>query len=248
GSHNGRFGLAGSSRITPVEAAQYMGLCNLLMVTFADRPAPPYDQHLLAMRPLRRVVWSIVGDSSSRRHDQHSDVELVAALARKFPNLAGGIMDDFFLPPEAGRGPARYAVDAVRQFRETLHGAARPLDLWVVVYAHQLGWPVREHLAACDAVTFWTWEAKDLAALEENFLRLEALAPGLRKLLGCYMWDYGAHRAMPLQLLKFQCETGRRWIQEGRLDGLIFLAGNLCDLELETVEWVREWIAGGENT
>jgi len=243
GSHNGRFGLSGTSRITPVEAALYLGVHNLVMVTFADRPYPPYDQHLTAMRPLHKIVWSIVGDSSSRRHDQQSDLETVIALAPRFRNLVGGIMDDFFVPPGSSKGAARYSVAEVRRFRETLHSAARPLELWVVLYAHQLTWPVREHLAECDVVTFWTWEAKDLAALEDNFRSFEALAPAQRKLLGCYMWDYGAGRRMPLELFQRQCQTGRRWLDEGRVDGLILLASNLCDQEVETVEWARKWIA-----
>jgi hypothetical protein len=114
----------------------------------------------------------------------------------------------------------------------------------VVVYAHQLGWPVREHLAECDVVTFWTWEAKDLVDLERSFSRLEKLAPAPRKMLGCYMWDYGAQKPMPLQSLQRQCETGLKWLEQGRVDGLILLASNLCDLELDTVEWARRWIAG----
>ncbi len=30
---------------------------------------------------------------------------------------------------------------------------------------------------------------------------------------------------------------------EGRIEGMIFLASNVCDLELDTVEWTRKWIA-----
>jgi hypothetical protein len=129
GSHDGLFGLTRTSRITPVEAAQYMGLRNLVMVTFADKPLPPYDQHLIAMRPLHNVVWSIVGDSSSKRHDKQSDLDAVTALAPRFPNLVGGIMDDFFVPPKEGAPPARYDVATVSRFRETLHRGVVTLDL-----------------------------------------------------------------------------------------------------------------------
>ncbi len=48
---------------------------------------------------------------------------------------------------------------------------------------------------------------------------------------------------MPLDLMKKQCELGRKWLKEGRIEGMIFLASNVCDLELETVEWTRKWIA-----
>ncbi len=91
-------------------------------------------------------------------------------------------------------------------------------------------------------ITFWTWEAKDLARLESSFDRLEKFAPKQGKLLGCYLWDFGTGKPMPLDLMKKQCELGRQWLDQGRIEGMIFLASNVCDLELETVEWTRKWI------
>jgi hypothetical protein len=32
-------------------------------------------------------------------------------------------------------------------------------------------------------------------------------------------------------------------LREGKIEGMIFLASNICDLDLETVEWTRRWIA-----
>ncbi len=64
-----------------------------------------------------------------------------------------------------------------------------------------------------------------------------------RKMLGCYLWDYGRERAMPIELMQHQCETGLRWLQEGRIEGIVFLASCICDLEIEAVEWTRDWIA-----
>ena len=44
GSYTNRYGLPRSSRMTPAEGTLYMGLENLIMVVFADQPAPPFDQ------------------------------------------------------------------------------------------------------------------------------------------------------------------------------------------------------------
>ena len=57
------------------------------------------------------------------------------------------------------------------------------------------------------------------------------------------MWDYGQKAPMPLESMKQQCELGLRWLREGRIEGMIFLASCICDLELEAVEWTRTWIA-----
>ena len=58
------------------------------------------------------------------------------------------------------------------------------------------------------------------------------------------VWDYGQKCPMPLDLMETQCELGLRWLREGRIDGVIFVASCICDLGLETVEWTRNWIAG----
>jgi hypothetical protein len=38
--------------------------------------------------------------------------------------------------------------------------------------------------------------------------------------------------------------TGVHWQEGGRVDGLILLGSCICDLNLQTVESVRRWIAG----
>ena len=243
GSHKGQFGLPGTSQITPGAAARYLGIPNVVMVAFGGRPEPPLAPHAAPMRSLSRLVWSIVGDSSSTRNDDRPDLEEVMALAAECPNLTGAIMDDFFHRPDEQGRVARYAVEQVAGFRRRLHAARPSLDLWVVLYAHDLGLPVSEHLAESDVVTFWTWRSEHLADLESNFARAEALAPGVRKVLGCYMWDYGAQQPMPVERMACQCETGRQWLQEGRIEGMILLASCICDLGLESVAWARRWIA-----
>ena len=56
------------------------------------------------------------------------------------------------------------------------------------------------------------------------------------------MWDYGNNNQMPFGLFKKECEIGFKWLQEGRIEGIIFLASCIVDLGLETVEWVKECI------
>ncbi len=43
--------------------------------------------------------------------------------------------------------------------------------------------------------------------------------------------------------MKHQCELSLQWLKQRRIEGLIFLASCICDLELEAVEWTRRWIA-----
>jgi len=231
------------SRMTPMESACYLGIPNLIMVTFGDLPKPPFDRHALALSPLKRVLWSIVGDYSSQRHDQLTDLDHVIDLAKRLENLTGAIMDDLFRPnPKPNEPPGRFGPKEIKAFRTKLHRAIRPLELWSVLYAHQLDLPVSQHLRACDGVTFWTWKAEDLTNLETNFERFEEKTKGLKRMLGCYMWDYGIEQPMPADVLLNQCDQALKWLRQRRIDGIIFLASCICDLPLEAVEAVKQWI------
>ena len=240
GSHNTGWDLPGPSRMTPMEGAAYLDVPNLIMVRYRDLPEPPYAQYARALRPLQQVVWSIVGASGITTVEERDEV---LAVAGDNPNITGVMMDDFFRRPSAEEDIAALSRQELVEVRKLLAAGERSLDLWVVLYEHQLDHPVAEHLELCDVVTYWTWEAPLLDQLEVNFARVEALTPGCRKVLGCYMWDYGLKQPMPLAAMEKQCSLARTWLQEGRIEGIIFLASCICDLELEAVEWTRQWIA-----
>jgi hypothetical protein len=237
GSHHEEWNLPGPSRITAVEAACYLNVPNLLMVRYNGRPKPPYDQLAIAMRPLARVMWSITGAMGETSPE---DRERVLDLARRFPNISGVVMDDFL---NWDSGQPELSVAELRHLRDRLELPDRTLDLMLVLYAHQLDALLDDYVQLCSHVSFWVWESSNLQYLERDFARLEARAPAIRKALGCYVWDFGARAPMPLERLQRQCTLGLEWLVNGRITGLIFLPSCHCDLELETVEWLRGWIA-----
>lgn len=74
--------------------------------------------------------------------------------------------------------------------------AGRPLDLWVVVYGHQLELPIADHLAQCDGHHLLELDRRRTAQTRDRLQRLREMAPDTPILLGCYMWDYGNKREM----------------------------------------------------
>ena len=237
GSHNRGYDIPVTSRMTPSEGAFYLDIPNMIMVRYEDLPAPPYEQYTRSFRPMQQFVWSIVGAGGAADGDE---IRYTQQLAEANPNMTGVMMDDFFRDDASGVGVHDEA--SLQSIRDKLTVAGRVLDLWVVLYQHQLDLPITDHLALCDVVTYWTWRAELLDQLDEDFTRFEQLAPGNRRILGCYMWDYGDKKPMSVQHMEYQCKKGLQWLKEGRIDGMIFLASCICDLDLDAVEWTREWI------
>jgi hypothetical protein len=242
GAHNDSWGLPGPSRITPAEAAFYLGVPNLIMVRYAGLPPLPFDQYALPLRALKRVVWSVVGaggltDDQERAH--------VLELAARQANITGLMLDDFFgtEQPVPDIDLAVLPPDQLCELRGQLALVGRRLRLWAVLYEHQLDKPLAPYLELLDVVTLWTWDSEKLPALEGNLERLEQVAPRCGRVLGCYLWDYNQKQPLPLGLMRHQCELGLSWLRQRRIEGMIFLASCVCDLELETVEWTRDWIA-----
>ena len=234
GAHNAYEKLGGTSRMTPMEAACYMGIDNVVMVMFSGESKPPFDQLALSMSPLKRLVWSIVGAGCNA----NLYIDEVTRMSQKFPNINGGIMDDFFSVKYVPGACARYSVDQVRDFKSKLG----TLDLWTVLYDYQLDFPISDYLEYTDVVNFWTWRSKDLANLEKNWEKLIVAAPGKRIVMGCYMWDYGDHRNIDIPLMRRQCEFYLDLLKSRKIEGIVFLATCICDLGLESVEWTRQWI------
>jgi len=159
------------------------------------------------------------------------------------------MMDDFFHQPDENGKFATFEPEELRAIRERLKVDGRQRDLWVVLYDYQLDLAFEPYMAECDVTTFWTWNARDIDKLEANFERLHTKMPDSRKVLGVYMYDYGESQPMPVEVVGPQCELGLRWLREGRIEGMIFLASCVGDLGLEAVEWTRNWIAAvGDET
>lgn len=248
GSHNNQYGIKGLSRMTAAEAAFYLEVPNLIMVEYKDEPVPPFEQYAMALSPLKRVVWSVVGAGGCAL--EKDKITLVRDLASRFVNIQGVIMDDFFERlVKDGKKEAALSPEQLVDIQGQLTVSGRKLDLWVVLYNQQLKLSLKEHLEQCDVVTFWTWQAKEIENLERNFERVEKLSPSCRRVLGCYMYDYGESKPMPVHLMEKQCRMGLEWLRQGRIEGIIFLASCICDLGLDAVEWTRRWIqkVGDEN-
>jgi hypothetical protein len=248
--------LGRQSTIEPVDAAKAMGLENMIFVRYDGKPAAPFDTYYRPFRSLNRVYWSLVaaGGGTSQAERQAS-----FALAEKNENIVGFILDDFFHEPSQGNAadplpsPMGSTATSSPPFRASLTPAelrqlherevcGRRLPIMAVIYTRQVKPNAKAHLAEVDQLCLWTWRPADLKNLEANLEALEKLAPNKPLFLGCYMYDFHACKPLPVSLMQRQVEMGYRWLKEGRIAGMIFLATPNADVGLEAVDWTRQWI------
>ncbi len=235
-SYSGKYNLPGRSRITPTEAAHYMGIPNVFMIQRDGLPQPPFDQYAVPFESLRELVWSVVSAGGEVSSEEQ---EAVLDLAFRNPKISGVVMDDFFVPK--GK-PGAMHLDQLRKLRARLRNTRKELDLSVVLYERELERDITAYLDLCDVIQFWTWYGKNLQDLAKNFETAQRLAPGKRMALGLYWWDFGDKKPLPLSAMEQQCELGLEWLRAGRIEAMIFCGSWLCDRGLEPVAWTREWI------
>lgn len=245
-SHYGGYHINKHSRMTAAEAGMYLGISNLMMV---DLPEPyrlmPSRQEAMAISKFKRVIWSIRHSQSlpeEARFDEGqwvtNDLKRIHDTADKYGNVYGVIMDDF----QVDMKRPDMSPDVIRQLRESIRSGHENMGLYVVAYTYLFELPYWEYLQHCDAVTLWTWKSEDLREIDRNLQFYADKIADKPVLLGLYMYDYGANRPMPLDMMKYQCEFALRQLRSGRISGMVFLASCICDLGFEAVEWARQWI------
>jgi hypothetical protein len=224
----------------PVEGAEYLGISNCFRVVFEGKPVPPFDEETAKLEGFKQVVWSVMGDtSSSRNNDGADDLEEVLRQAEKYPNVTGGVLDDFF---RGETGDARMTLERLKFVADQLHSAPRPLELWLVYYAALFEHDYSKYLELVDNVTFWSWDSAQLAKAAENLDRIIAMTPGKRHYAGCYLYNYGDCCEMTDEEMQFQLDLYYKLWREKKIDGIIVCSNTVADTGIKAVEIYRNWL------
>lgn len=226
------------SRITPAEAALMLDIPNMLMINCQGiPPAFSHDAHGYAESfiTMNKVMWSAVGSGAYRAGNED---KFICLLAEQYPNIVGAFMDDFFTDSKS----PEEAEALLKEIRAGLTHACRPLELYTVIYTHEVDAVDPKLMNYIDGISLWTWDSNNLLYLEENFKKLELKFPNHKKLLGIYMFDFSKDMPVPNDLMEHQCNLGLQWMQEGRLDGMIFEANSVMGIGLTSELWLRDWI------
>ena len=172
------------------DAARDVGIHNLNAIRW-DKPDKSFRDSL---KPLKRVTWPISGNKTEKNFTYDALADWCFAAADEMPNVTGFDLDDFFIARgksvavQTAAGPAlscptRFPYEQLVELRKRLSAYPRPLELRVVVYDDLLDkrenpGDLKPSLDLVDAVTYWTWRAKDIPRIPEHLAKLRTLAPG----------------------------------------------------------------------
>lgn len=236
---NNRYNLPGHSRMTAVEGCYYFDIPNICRVKMMGKPEAPYDQDSEAMRPCKEVVWSLLG-AGGEPVTAWGDLEEVVRQSKMYPNITGGVFDDFFLPHRISHFTPEKLLEVKKKMCED---AGRHLDMWVVFYESKFDTPnLADYLNAFDVITYWTWCGSAIKDIKKNIDKIREMAPDKRIMAGCYMWNYGEACPLTIEQMQEQCDAYLDYIKKGYLDGIIVCSNCIADLGIEAVEWMRNWI------
>lgn len=230
------------SRITPAEAALMLDCPNMLMINCDGEPVPFSTDAYGYMESFCRmdsVLWGVTGSAGFRVGNEEA---FICELAQRYPNLKGAFMDDFFLKFHKLPNGMELAENLLKEIRSGLDKACRPMELWAVWYTREFDLAPPELLNYLDGLTLWTWHCEELPLLEERFEWICKNFPNHKKRLGIYMYDFPSGQPVPQELMELQCELGLKWMQEGKLDGLIFECNATMGVGLPSELWLREWV------
>lgn len=244
-------------KIDQADAIRSMGIPNLCVIRWLNSPEPENDddptkpafgQFCEKIAPIKRLAWSII-DGAPQPYEQKKGWAFEAA--RTLPNMTTFFLDDFFTQIPDGDSitevKAHLTVEQLRSLRDEIAALPRKCDLAAVLYSGQLDPGIRPYLDQCDVVSFWTWAATDLTALEANFGRYREILPEKRTLLGIYMWDFGNMRPVTPELMTLQLDFALDMFRKKQVEGVIFHCTPLCDIGLDAVEVSRRWIEEHAN-
>ena len=230
---------ANVSRITPAEGAHMLGVKNAIMVTsYTDGVPAPFSMdaygYMESFCRMNKVLWSVTGSGGFRHGNEEA---FICDLAEKYPNMAGAYLDDIF-----GKAKEEDYAKQLWDIRAKLDKACRPMEIWSTCYIED----VEKYSAAMydpiDVITYWNMDSEGILELEEKFSQYEKLLPDKKKVLGLYLYDYKRRAPVSVELMEKQCETGLKWLKEGRIEGMCFLTNCVMGVGFACEYWLRNWI------
>ena len=245
GRYNNEYGNDKPSRMTPMEGCLYLGVRNTFMVPVGvDVNRRQYNK---SFTTLNNVGWECF-----QAYEKPEMIDTIIEEAKEFSNISCVVIDDF-KSPAADEKPRykKMPVSMLADINDKLHNnGVRRLDSWMVLYTFQFGLDEKEdeefqpYMDEFDGVIMWTWEEKDVALIPEKFEIFKKQTPKTRRMVGCYLYNFGEQKQATGKAVKWQLDFYRELLYKGEIEGVVMHTNTMADLDYEAydvaVEWMKE--------
>ncbi len=244
GCYNNAYGNNNESRMTPMEACLYLGICNTFMIPDGEHKNNIREnrrQYNKSFTTLRQVGWECY-----RAATDPSAVEPLIKEAADFKNIGCVVFDDF-------QRDGKYKninVDDLWNVHERLHNnEVRPLDMWMVLYTQEFGLDAekdeefKRYIEPFDGIIMWTWKESDVPLIPEKYEIFKKLTPNNRRMFGCYLYNFGEEKQATGEAVKWQLDWYREKILAGEAEGVVLHTNTMADLDYEAYDAALEWMA-----
>ena len=234
------YGITKESDCSPVDGAKYLGAKNVYFVPMYK----PFDRAIETERAkdFNGVMWSI------------EDVRLfpeklnaVISLSKVYKNIKGIIFDDFFNCENTYNNYLNYSLEMLNEYKEKLH--AQGLEMWVVLYTkifrRELDLDtVKKYVDVFDGVSLWFWDEDEVMESYDDCINvLFDIAPTQKKMLGCYLYDFGGEKSAKATVVLKQLNSAKELIKQNKIDGVILHTNAIITEDyIEAVDACKKWL------
>jgi len=229
-------GAATDTFVTPAECARDFGFTNVYYVPFShpmDIVSLSKDQEGIKKTGLSVETW---GNAGADKMDE------TFKLIPLFSNLNRLVFDDFVSekahPHIITSGSV--TIPQLKEYRDRIHAAG--LEMWVVYYQAQLDMPVEEYLQVFDGVSFWFWHEPSAEEFDKYSKAFIDKTPGKRRLIGCYLWDFGRRKQATAELVRYQLDENKKLMEKGLIEGVVLHNNDFGGLGYAAYEEARSWM------
>ncbi len=135
----------------------------------------------------------------------------------------------------------------LNEYKEKLH--TQGLEMWVVLYTkifrRELDLDtVKKYVDVFDGVSLWFWDEDEVMESYDECLEvLFDIAPTQKKMLGCYLYDFGGEKSAKATVVLKQLNSAKELIKQNKIDGVILHTNAIItDDYIEAVDVCKKWI------
>jgi hypothetical protein len=250
----------GGSRCSLETAATYLGAPNVVLMGVNWTDAGYIERVAKDMERLAGCKRVLVQISAS----EPALAAKVSALSKRYPNIVGAMIDDFYPVEE------KIPVETVKAVYAGLKSENPALKLYVVRYTHCKDEELIPYLPYFDVVNLWVWVANKEQWVTKIDARIEKLKQVTHKpvVMGLFLHDYGMEKTdpkaaqdkdkekdnekdpwawtkpVPMDILEAQFVKTAELLRQGKIEGFIMLQNGWMDHESHRpqIQWTKQYL------